>query len=144
MSATNGLSSRRILLVEDEVMIAWMLEDMLRQLGCVVVAHVSRVGEALTIIEAEQIDATVLDVNLNGEKSYPVAEALSARGVPFVFSTGYDRKSLPDCYSDRPLLQKPFKLSTLKGTLDELLNGISEQRVRPHAGGGTGRAGGPS
>ena len=121
MSAANAPSSRRILLVEDEVMVAWLLKDMLRQLGYVIVGHVSSVGQALTIIEVEEIDAVVLDVNLNGEKSYPVAEALALRGVPFVFSTGYDRKSLPICYIERPMLQKPFKLSALKNALDAIL-----------------------
>jgi len=76
------LSGKRILVVEDEVMVAWLLEDMLGTLGCAVVGPAARINQALAMIGAEVIDAAVLDVNLNGEKSYPVADALAARGVP--------------------------------------------------------------
>lgn len=84
MSAANGLSGRRILVVEDEVIVAWMLEDMPGQLGCAVVGPATRIDRPLAIIGTEDLDAAVLDVNLNGEKSYPVADTLAARGMPFV------------------------------------------------------------
>ena len=115
------LSGRRILVVEDEVMVAWMLEDMLGQLGCAVVGPAARVDQALAIIGCEELDAAVLDVNLNGEKSYPVADELKARGVPFVFSTGYGQKRLQESYLQHPMLQKPFKRSTLGTALGTLL-----------------------
>ena len=115
------LSGRRILVVEDEVMVSWMLEDMLGQLGCAVVGPVARVDQALAVVHSEDVDAAVLDVNLNGEKSYPVADALTARGVPFVFSTGYGRKGLQDSYLEIPMLQKPFKRSALGTALGTLL-----------------------
>ena len=117
MSAANGLSGRRILVVEDEVMVSWLLEDMLGQLGCAVVGPAARVDQALAIIDGSEIDAAILDVNLNGEKSYPIADALAACGVPFVFSTGYGRKGLRDCYADVPMLQKPYKRSALGDAL---------------------------
>ena len=93
---TSPLSGRRVLVVEDETMVAWLLEDMLADLGCAVVGPAARVNQALAMLDAEAIDAAVLDVNLNGQMSYPVADALAARGVPFVFSTGYNKDSLPN------------------------------------------------
>ncbi len=89
-------------------MVSWILEDMLTDLGCVVVGPAVRVDQALAMVEAEAFEFAVLDVNLNGEKSYPVAEALAAHGVPFVFSTGYNKDSMPDRYKSFPVLQKPF------------------------------------
>jgi two-component sensor histidine kinase len=117
----NGLSGRRVLVVEDEVMVAWTLEDMLAELGCTVVGPAVRVDQALAMIETEAVDAVVLDVNLNGEKSYPVADALAARGVPFVFSTGYNKNNLLTGYRAFPMLQKPFNRAKLGGALAELL-----------------------
>ena len=131
----SGLSGRRILVVEDEVIVAWALEDMLSQLGCEVVGPAARVNQALAMIEAEAVDAAVLDINLNGEKSYPVADALAARGVPFVFSTGYNKNSLPNDYLSFPILQKPFEGSKLRDALTKLLTPeialTSEQRTNP-------------
>ena len=118
---TSPLSGRRVLVVEDETMVAWLLEDMLADLGCAVVGPVARVNQALAMLDAEAIDAAVLDVNLNGQKSYPVADALAARGVPFVFSTGYDKDSLLDGYRTFPVLQKPFDRLKLGDTLATLL-----------------------
>jgi DNA-binding NtrC family response regulator len=114
-------SGRRILLVEDEIFVVWLLEDMLADLGCAVVGPASSVNQALAIIDAEAIDAAVLDINLNGQMSYPIADALGARGVPFVLSTGYDRDTLPDNYRTFPVLQKPIQRSELSDTLAKLL-----------------------
>ncbi|WP_345894332.1 response regulator [Lichenifustis flavocetrariae] len=80
-----------------------------------------RVDQALAIIGAEDFDAAILDVNLNGEKSYPVADALATQGVPFVFSTGYGRKGVEDAYLAFPMLRKPYKRSTLGDALSMLL-----------------------
>jgi hypothetical protein len=73
------------------------------------------------MINAEAIDAAVLDVNLNGQMSYPIADTLAARSVPFVFSTGYDKDTLLDSYRTFPVLQKPFHRSELSDTLAKLL-----------------------
>ena len=118
----NGLSGRRILVVEDEMLVAWTLEDMLAELGCAVVGPAVRVNQALAMIGAETIDAAVLDVNLNGEKSYPVADALAARGVPFVICTGYNKNNIKNGYRGFPMLQKPFECSKLGDALAKLLN----------------------
>jgi len=118
----SGLAGRRILLVEDEAMVAWALEDMLIELGCCVVGPAARVSQALVMVAEEPlIDAAVLDVNLNGEQCYPVAKALTARGVPFVFSTAYNKDSLQKDYANSPMLQKPFERLTLGDALEELL-----------------------
>lgn len=115
------LSGRRVLVVEDEMIVAWLLEDMLADFGCVVVGPAARVEQALAVIDAEAIDAAVLDLNLNGQKSYPVADALAARDVPFVFSTGYDKGRLPDGYRSFPVLQKPYQRAELGDALAKLL-----------------------
>jgi CheY-like chemotaxis protein len=107
-------------LVEDEMLVAWLLEDMLADLGCAVVGPASSVKQALAMIDAEAIDAAVLDVNLNGQMSYPIADALVARGVPFVFSTGYDKDTLLDGYRTFPVLQKPFHREELSETFAAL------------------------
>jgi len=115
------LSGRRILVVEDEMMVLMVTEDMLGDLGCESVAAAATVDQALALIEARGFDAAMLDVNLNGSKSYPVADALAARGVPFAFSTGYSDHGKDGHYSDRPVLKKPFTDGELAATLTALL-----------------------
>jgi DNA-binding NtrC family response regulator len=114
-------SGRRVLVVEDEMIVAWLLEDMLADLGCAVVGPAASVNQALAMIDAEAIDAAVLDVNLNGQLSYPIADVLAARGVPFVFSTGYDKDRLLTGYRTFPMMQKPFHRSELENTIEQLL-----------------------
>jgi DNA-binding response OmpR family regulator len=95
--------------VEDELLVAMMLEDALRIEGCVIVGPYPRVGPALKPAREEPLDAGVLDVNLAGERVDPIAEVLAERKIPFVFTTGYDRGMLPCEHADRPTLTKPFK-----------------------------------
>lgn len=102
------LIGRKILLVEDELLVSCLLEDMLSDLGCTLVGPAQRVDQAMAMVAAEAIDAVVLDVSLNREFSYPVADAIVARGIPFMFSTGYDRDRLREGYQSYPILQKPF------------------------------------
>jgi len=94
---------------------------MFADLGCTVVGPASSVNQALSMIDTEAIDAAVLDINLNGQMSYPVADALAMRGVPFVFSTGYDKDTLLDRYRIFPILQKPIQQSELSDALANLL-----------------------
>jgi CheY-like chemotaxis protein len=114
------LAGRRVLVVEDEMIVAWLLEDMLTELGCVVIGPAGSVKQAVAMIDAQAIDAALLDVNLDGEMSYPVADALVVRGVPFVFSTGYDKDRLLDGYRTFPVLQKPYHQSELSDALAKL------------------------
>ena len=111
----------RVLVVEDEVLVAWLLEEMLAELECKVVGPAVRVSQALAMVGTEAIDLAILDVNLNGEKSYAVADALAARRVPFVFSTDYAADSMPDKYRSSLILQKPYSQSDLSAALTRLL-----------------------
>ena len=126
----HSLSGRRVLVVEDEMIVAWLLEDMLADLGYQAVGPAARVDQALAMINTEVIDAAVLDVNLNGQTSYSVADALTVRDVPFVFSTGYDKTRLLDSYRSFQVLQKPYQQVELRDALAKLLTlndkGVSE------------------
>ena len=102
-------SGLRILLVEDESLVAMLLEDMLTDLGHQVVGPVSRIGKAMELAQSEQLGAAILDVNLNGLEVYPVAAVLAARGIPFIFATGYGKRNLPAQFDGRPTLAKPFR-----------------------------------
>lgn len=97
-----------MLIVEDEFMIADDLMHMLESLGSQVVGPAPTVGEALALIDGAEIELAILDVNLGGEKAFPIADALKARDIPFVFATGYDRSALPAEYADTPRCEKPI------------------------------------
>jgi CheY-like chemotaxis protein len=114
------LSGRRVLVVEDEMLVVMMIEDMLADLGCKSVTSAATVDKALALIDAQVFDAAMLDMNLNGNDSQLVAEALSARGVPFVYSTGNTCHGTRDGYSDRPVLKKPFKYEELVAVFTRL------------------------
>ena len=126
----NSLLGLRVLVVEDEVFVAWLLEEMLTGLGCIVVGPAARVEQALTMIEtAVPFDVAVLDINLNEEESYPVADALATRSIPFVFSTGYDKDSLPDGYQNFPILQKPYEQKQLGEALIRLVTPETQKNL---------------
>jgi CheY-like chemotaxis protein len=112
----NG-GSLRVLVVEDEFLVAMDIESMLEQLGCQVVASVPRLLKALDVASKLDFDLAVLDINLAGEVVYPLAFRLAQRGTPFLFTTGYSTSSLPNELSDRPLLRKPVTLAGLKKTV---------------------------
>ena len=114
---------KRILVVEDELMIRMLLEDMLGELGYVVAAEAARIDEALDAANNAAFDVAILDVNLNGEPILPVADALAARGTPFVFATGYGERGLPEAYRDRPTLKKPFQIEGLEQMLQSAIAG---------------------
>ena len=114
--------AKRILVVEDELMIRMLLEDMLGELGYTVAAEAARIEEALEAAKNADFDIAILDVNLNGQPISPVADALVARGMPFVFATGYGERGLPEPYRDRPTLKKPFQMDGLKQMLQTALD----------------------
>ena len=99
----------RVLIVEDEMLLAYMLQDMLAEWGCSVVGPAGRVAKAVSLAGSEALDGAILDVNLAGTEVYPVARALAARHVPFIFISGYAASRLPKEWRDRPTLQKPFQ-----------------------------------
>jgi len=114
---TAGLKGARVLVVEDEFLVASLIEDMLESAGCVVSGPMPRVADALKAVNQESYDAAVLDVNVAGARIDPVAEALSRRNVPFMFVTGYGNVALPAEFAERPHLGKPFRMDELLGTL---------------------------
>ena len=115
-----SLSGRRVLVVEDEMMVLMLIEDMLSDLGCESVTSAATVDQALALMDGRVFDVAMLDVNLNGEKSYPVADVLVARHVPFVFATGYSDHVTRVGYPGRPVLKKPFRFEELVEVLSRL------------------------
>lgn len=110
----------RVLVVEDESLVAMFLEDVLEDLGHEMVGPYSRVDAALPAAQSENFDVAILDVNVNGQAIFPVAEAIASRGLPFIFSTGYGQKSLPEQYRSRPTLDKPFLPSDVESVLGKI------------------------
>lgn len=102
------LSGLRILLVEDWLIVAQEIEMMLEALGCEIVGPAATVEKALKLARAGNIDGALLDVNLDNEEVFPVADELLMRGAPFIFMTGYDAWSMPAELRELPRLQKPF------------------------------------
>ena len=111
------LQGARVLVVEDEAAISMLLEDMLLDFGCEIVGPAARLATALEMAQNESFTVAILDVNVAGEPIYPVAEAIVARGLPLVFSTGYGGAGIREPFRDRPVVQKPFSQSDLKRTL---------------------------
>jgi CheY-like chemotaxis protein len=99
---------RRILVVEDEAMISMLLEDMVLDCGAEIVGPVAKFDDALELAHRAEFEVAVLDLNLNGTLSYPIAEVIRERGIPVIFATGYGADGLLDRFRDCPTLQKPF------------------------------------
>lgn len=114
---TRQLVGTRVLLVEDEMLIAMTLEDALAELGCEVVGPVARLDAARQIIEREHFDCALIDIDLRGRPAYPLAELLDARGVPFGFVTGYEAAGVEAQFRRHPVVQKPFTADQLKNAL---------------------------
>ena len=120
---TNALQGRRVLVIEDESLVAMLLETILDDMGCAVVGPESNIDDGLVTATTEaSLDAALLDVNVAGREVFPVAEALKARGVPFVFSTGYGEAGLPEHWRGNPTIQKPFTEAAIRDALMKALN----------------------
>jgi CheY-like chemotaxis protein len=124
MNATVPLVGRRILVVEDEAVIALSIEDALQELGCVVVGPVSKLDAVMRLAGEEALDAAVLDVNIRGAQVFPVAERLLARNIPFVLVTGYGDWALPEAFRHQPHLTKPV-------AVEDLVNQVRRLCSRP-------------
>jgi CheY-like chemotaxis protein len=107
MIATSRLAAKRVLVVEDEYLIAMDMSAYLESAGAHVVGPASSVDAALDVLQRTELDGAILDVNLRGEMAYPVADALAARGIPFVFTTGYDARMVPARFADVRRCEKP-------------------------------------
>lgn len=114
------LEGCRVLVVEDEPIVAMALEDLLESLGCVTIGPASRLSEGLALAEDEAISAAILDINLAGERSDPIAETLIRRGIPFIFASGYG--VTPEAYHDvAPMIGKPYREADVVEALTELI-----------------------
>ena len=115
------LTGRRVLVIEDEMLILMMIEDMLADLGCESVTVASKIGMAISLVEGQEFDTAMLDLNLNGIESYPIADALTMRDVPYFFSTGNSLTNVKDGYRDQDVLKKPFTFEQLSSMLSRSL-----------------------
>jgi DNA-binding NtrC family response regulator len=118
-----GLEGRRILVVEDEFLLALEVEAALTSFGCFVAGPFAKLGKALVAARATRLDGAVLDINLNGEMVYPLAEFLDMAGVPFVFLTGYVSSDLPERFRRFRKLQKPLHTERLRHIIRDMLHG---------------------
>jgi CheY-like chemotaxis protein len=118
MGQGNSAAERkRVLVIEDELMIRMLLQDMLDDLGHTLAGEAGRIDEAVMLAKQAEFDVAILDVNLNGEPISPVVEILVERGLPFVFATGYGQRGVPEPYRRTPTLQKPFQADALAQAL---------------------------
>lgn len=120
---SEALRGLRVLVVEDESLVAMLLETILEDLGCIPVGPVSTVDEGVEKARSEgSLDLALLDVNVAGREVFPVADALAERGVPVVFSTGYGEAGLPDRWRGVQALQKPFSEGAVREALLKAIN----------------------
>jgi CheY-like chemotaxis protein len=110
----------RILLVEDESLIAMLMEDMLAELDCEVSVTVGQLDEAVRVAGTQHFDMAFIDVNLRGVPAWPLADVLRTRGIPFAFVTGYGSAGTGAANADVPVLQKPFRVQDLEAVLERL------------------------
>jgi two-component SAPR family response regulator len=108
------LAGNRVMIVEDEALVAMALREALDELGFSVIGPFNRISEAMIALRNNRIDAAVLDVNLGGDLIYPLADVLVADRVPFVFITGYGAEEIEPRYAHVPVLQKPIEAEALK------------------------------
>ena len=118
-----GLAGTRVLVLEDETLVSMMVEDMLADLACEVIGPFARLDQAIEAVSQMDAapDVALLDVNLGRQQSFPLAEILRDKGIPFVFTTGYDDSGIPSEWRDRPALRKPFMLHHMKDALEKAL-----------------------
>jgi CheY-like chemotaxis protein len=116
------LSGLRVLVVEDDMLILFMMEEIMADLGCRSVSSASTVAEAVSLIDSESFDAATLDINLGEEDSNPIADALLERGVPFIFCTGNSKSDMREGFGDHVVLYKPFREADLSAALTQLLS----------------------
>lgn len=116
----------RVLVVEDEAVVAMLLEDMLMDLGHEVAAAFGRIEQALAAAGTLDLDLAILDVNLNGVFTYPIAEALKARNVPVIFATGYGADGLREDWRSCPVIQKPFQIRDLERAIARIVDGVRQ------------------
>lgn len=123
MDASSSLAGRRVLVLEDEALLAMLLEDVLQELGCTVVGPYAKCEDALAFLTERPTgcDIGILDVNVAGQRSDGVAAEFDRLGIPFAFNTGYDGSALDPRWRAKPSLRKPFRAADLERLLNEML-----------------------
>jgi len=114
------LAGQRVLVVEDEYFLADDLVQSLTRLGASVLGPVSSAAAALSLLDSGQPDLAIVDINLKGDISFAIADAMAARNLPFIFATGYDEAAIPGRFSDRPRWQKPYDVTQMMDSLGKL------------------------
>ncbi len=125
MECDSKLVARQVLIVEDQIMLAMGLEDMLIELGHGIFGSVTRLDKAMTMARDADIDFAILDINLAGETSFPVAAILRTRAIPFIFSSGYGDSGLVEGYRNQPILSKPYTSPDLKRAIAQAQSAVS-------------------
>ena len=126
-AASQSLDGLRVLIVEDEPLVAMLIEEFVREIGCEVACLASRIAKAIKGLETVSIDAAVLDLNVAGASTLELAEMLDQRGIPFVFASGYGAQGVDLRWRARPVLQKPFTAGELRVAL---LAALDEKKSR--------------
>jgi len=120
-------TKQRILIVEDEIVVALFLEDVLAEFGYEVAGVVSHLDDAMS--RAPDYDVALLDVHINGRNVFDFADMLASRDIPFVFATGYGERGIPERHRGRPVLQKPFLPEDLRRILQEAMPSLDEKKI---------------
>ena len=118
----SALNGRRVLLVEDSPVVGPFTADLLDELGCDVIGPAPNVAIARELIEAGDFDAAIMDVHIRGERIFNLCEMLEAKGLPFVFTSGYAGWQLPEKWQERPRLQKPYTAEQVEEALSRLFD----------------------
>jgi CheY-like chemotaxis protein len=116
------LSGRRILIVEDSPVLAPFTADVLKELGCAVVGPAPNMAVAREMVDGGGFDAALMDIHIRGERVFPLCEALAAKGVPFVLTSGYADWTMPEKWDERPRLQKPYTIEQVEEALSALFS----------------------
>ena len=129
----------KVLVIEDDALIAAELEIIVLELGCVCIGPVTQFEEALRLAKTADVDCAIVDLILQDKPAYPIAEALAARGIPFGFASGVFQTGLPPEWSDRPFLDKPYGMASVQRlvevVLGRALQASSRERDRPRPAG---------
>ena len=121
-AAKPDLNGRRILVVEDSPVVGPFTADLLSELGCEVLGPAPNMAAARELVEAGEFDAALIDIHIRGERVFPLCEMLEAQDVPFVFTSGYADRQMPEKWEDRPRVQKPYTLEQIEKALSALFD----------------------